>query len=52
MTFLRLRKMPKIPSVNRIAATDEIMAEPDDHDSPCPDFTLTISIAVAVVRAT
>src|SRR5215831_135518 len=30
----------------------EIMAEGDGHDSPCPDRTFTISIAVALVRAT
>src|ERR1700692_2571165 len=30
----------------------EIMAEPDGHDSPCPDLTLTTSIAVARRRAT
>src|SRR6516165_5119001 len=30
----------------------QIVAEPDDHGSPCPDFTLTISIAVALRRAT
>ena len=30
----------------------EIVAEPDGHDSPCPGRTLTISIAVALVRAT
>src|SRR5262245_32419935 len=30
----------------------EIVAEPDDHDSPCPGRTLTISIAVSLVRAT
>src|SRR5205807_1694863 len=30
----------------------EIVAEPDGHDSPCPLWTLTISIAVSLVRAT
>ena len=30
----------------------EVVAEPDGHDSPCPDRTLTTSIAVALVRAT
>src|SRR6266704_1250431 len=30
----------------------EIVAEPDHHDSPCPGRTLTISIAVALLRAT
>ena len=30
----------------------KIVAEPDDHDSPCPDFTLTISMALALWRAT
>ena len=39
MTFLRLTKMPNTPSVNRIAATVEIVAEADDHRSvlqrPC-----------------
>src|SRR5579872_6250288 len=30
----------------------EIMAEPDGHDTPCPLCTLTISMAVALVRAT
>ena len=31
MTFLRLRKMPKTPSVNRIARDGEVMAEADGH---------------------
>src|ERR1700730_1349030 len=30
----------------------KVVAEPDDHDSPCPDFTLTTSIAVDRRRAT
>src|SRR5262249_1180388 len=30
----------------------EVVAKRDGHDSPCPDRTLTISIAVAFVRAT
>src|SRR6266568_5384604 len=30
----------------------EVVTEPDGHDSPCPGLTLTISIAVALVRAT
>src|SRR6266508_1111129 len=30
----------------------QVMAEPDGHDSPCPGRTLTISIAVALPRAT
>ena len=33
-------------------ADGEIVTEPDDHDSPCPDFTWTTSIAAALVRAT
>ena len=32
MTFLRLRKMPNTPIVNRIAATVEIVGEADGHD--------------------
>ena len=41
MTFLRLRKMPKMPSVNRIAATERVMAEPDGHDQiPLPRLDL------------
>src|SRR5207245_2334976 len=30
----------------------QIVAEPDGHDTPCPGRTFTISIAVALVRAT
>ena len=30
----------------------EVVAEPDGHDSPCPDCTLTTSIALVLVRAT
>src|SRR5712691_3414639 len=33
-------------------ADGEVMAEPDGHDSPCPGRTLTISIALALSRAT
>src|SRR6267142_1422962 len=33
-------------------AHSEVMAEPDGHDSPCPERTLTISIALAVSRPT
>src|SRR6266852_2117422 len=33
-------------------ADGEVMAEPDGHDSPCPERTLTISIALALSRAT
>ena len=39
------------PEREQDGADDEIVAEPDDHDSPCPDFTLTISIAVERRRA-
>jgi hypothetical protein len=55
MTFLRLRKMPNTPSVNRIAATVRIVAETDLMPSdpfPAPALTLTTSIAVFGVRAT
>src|SRR5581483_11480108 len=30
----------------------EIMSEPDDHDSPCPGRTWTMSMAVALPRPT
>ncbi len=30
----------------------EVVAEPDGHDSPCPDLTFTTSIASSRVRAT
>src|SRR5277367_271610 len=30
----------------------QVMAKPDDHDSPCPGLTLTISMAEARLRAT
>src|SRR3989442_9842790 len=33
-------------------ADGQVMAEPDGHDSPCPGRTLTISIALALLRAT
>src|SRR6266567_3343358 len=33
-------------------ADGEVMAEPDGHDSPCPERTLTTSIALALSRPT
>src|SRR5437763_15531150 len=30
----------------------EIVTKPDDHGRPCPDLTLTISMALDLVRAT
>ena len=52
MTFLRLRKMPNTPSVNRIAETVRKCEMPTAHQMPLPVSTFLISIAVAGVRAT
>ena len=34
MTFLRLRKMPNTPMVNRMRGDRQIMAKPDGHSKP------------------
>src|SRR5208282_1599503 len=49
---LAVEKDSQNPEREQHCANRQIMAEPDGHDSPCPGFTLMISIAVVVVRAT
>src|SRR6202050_2760141 len=39
------------PEREQDGADRQVVSEPDDHDSPCPDFTLTISIALVRRRA-
>src|ERR1700694_2637435 len=53
--ILAVEKDPQNANHEQDGGKRQIMAEPDGHDgppSPCPDLTLTISIAVSRRRAT
>src|SRR6266508_2775670 len=49
---LAVEKDPEDAKREQDRADGEVMAEPDGHDSPCPERTLTMSIALALSRAT
>src|SRR5215468_6258681 len=40
------------PERKQDGANRQVMSQPDCHDRPCPDLTLTTSIALDLVRAT
>src|SRR5579862_2181586 len=49
---LSIEKDAEHPEREQNGGNREVMAKSDDHGSPCPDLTLTISTAVAGRRAT